>query len=310
MTVSPPGAAPPLARTAILLGLVLLAVTAVRGRLPDTGPADSAGAAQSSPVTLAGVLILLSASMLITAVALLTSPPRPARPAPAQERRFPGGSGVWSLRRLLLLAVGFALVVLLAVLLRAQLPGIAVPRAPDSPRLAPPPAGGRAPAGGAGPPVNADDDVFGYLALSVAAMAVLMAVSAVIARRRRGAPPPAGAPEPGAPGGPDALVAAAQRGLAAVEDLSRSPREAIIACYAAMEKALAGAPGAAPLDSDTPSEVLARAVANRALRADSAGPLVEVFAEARFSTHTMTERHREVAEHGLRAVLDELRGRP
>ncbi len=95
-----------------------------------------------------------------------------------------------------------------------------------------------------------------------------------------------------------------------MEDHSRSPREAIIACYLAMEQALVAAPGAAPQDSDTPSEVLARAVANRAVQADTAAPLVQVFAEARFSTHAMTEHHRTVAERALRAVLDELRARP
>ena len=74
-----------------------------------------------------------------------------------------------------------------------------------------------------------------------------------------------------------------------------------------MERALLGAPGAAPQDSDTPSEVLARAVANRTLRTEDAAALVEVFAEARFSTHTMTETHREAAERALRGVLSDLR---
>ena len=74
-----------------------------------------------------------------------------------------------------------------------------------------------------------------------------------------------------------------------------------------MEAALAGAPGAAPQESDTPSEVLARAVEHDAIHAASAGELVTLFAEARFSTHVMNERHREVAEGALRDVLDELR---
>lgn len=303
----------PLGRTAILLGLVLLAVTALRGRLPDTGPADPDRAAAGSPATLAGILILLSAAMLITAVALLTRPPRPAPPVPVERRRVPAGSGVWSLRRLLVLAVGFALVTLLAVLLRAQLPSIAVPGMPGSPTPPPSPVGGRAPEthSNPAPPSAAHDEVLGYLAATVAAMAVLMAVSAVIARRRRrGAPLPAGDAGASAPVASDALVVAAERGLAAVEDLSRSPREAIIACYLAMEEALVAAPGAAPQESDTPTEVLARAVANRVLRADGAAPLVRVFAEARFSTHTMTESHREVAEQALRAVLGDVRGQP
>ena len=106
---------------------------------------------------------------------------------------------------------------------------------------------------------------------------------------------------------PEPLVVAAQRGLAEVSDLRRGPREAIIACYAAMERALADSPDVAPRDSDTPSEVLARAVQNRALRAGSASALVGLFAEARFSRHVMTEDHREQAERSLRAVLHDLR---
>jgi len=93
------------------------------------------------------------------------------------------------------------------------------------------------------------------------------------------------------------------------------PRSAISArtagsdhrCYAAMENALASAPGAAPQDSDTPSEVLARAVEHHALQSGSATELVTLFAEARFSTHVMNEGHREAAERALRLVLDELR---
>ena len=74
-----------------------------------------------------------------------------------------------------------------------------------------------------------------------------------------------------------------------------------------MEHALASAPGAAPQESDTPSEVLARAVEHEAIQAGSATELVTLFAEARFSTHVMNEGHREAAERALRLVLDELR---
>ncbi|MDT5008831.1 MAG: hypothetical protein QOH57_448 [Mycobacterium sp.] len=90
-------------------------------------------------------------------------------------------------------------------------------------------------------------------------------------------------------------------------DLSREPREAIIACYAAMEDALVEAPGAKPQDSDTPSEVLARAVEHHAIHSGSATELVDLFAEARFSPHVMNEEHRETAVRALELVLDELR---
>ena len=105
----------------------------------------------------------------------------------------------------------------------------------------------------------------------------------------------------------ESLARAAELGLAEIGDLNREPREAIIACYAAMERELANVPGAAPQDFDTPTEVLVRAVEHRALHADNAAQLVNLFEEARFSPHVMNEGHREVAVNVLRLVLAELR---
>ena len=99
---------------------------------------------------------------------------------------------------------------------------------------------------------------------------------------------------------------AAEVGLAAMTDLSREPRAAIIACYAAMERELANVPGAVPQDFDTPTEVLARAVEHGALRADNAVELVNLFEEARFSPHVMNEGHRETAVRVLELVLGEI----
>ena len=122
---------------------------------------------------------------------------------------------------------------------------------------------------------------------------------------------PAGsdAPRPVLPAGPD-LARAAELGLAEIGDRSRDPREAIIACYAAMERELDKSPGTSPQDSDTPSEVLARAVERHALRADSAAELVDLFEEARFSPHVMNEGHRADAVRALRLVQHELQGAP
>src|SRR5437773_834049 len=78
------------------------------------------------------------------------------------------------------------------------------------------------------------------------------------------------------------------------------PRTAIIHCYAAMEGALGGVPGAAPHPADSPTEVLDRATATGAVRSPSAWRLVELFDEARFSTHRMTEPDRAAAESTLR----------
>ena len=124
---------------------------------------------------------------------------------------------------------------------------------------------------------------------------------------RRG-PPTVSSPKlPTQPGAAESLARAAEVGLAEIGDLSREPREAIIACYAAMERELTHVPGAVPLDCDTPSEVLARAVDRHALRAASATQLVELFEEARFSPHVMNEGHRDTAVDALRLVLADLR---
>ncbi len=68
-----------------------------------------------------------------------------------------------------------------------------------------------------------------------------------------------------------------------------------------MERELENSPDVVPRESDTPTEVLARAVEHHALRADNATELVELFEEARFSPHVMTEDHREAAVRVLQS---------
>jgi hypothetical protein len=129
----------------------------------------------------------------------------------------------------------------------------------------------------------------------------LVALGSVVTARRTRRPAPAADPRPDeAPTAhpaiaTESLARAAEVGLAEVGDTNREPRAAIIACYAAMESELALVPAAAPRDFDTASEVLARAVEYGALRYDSATQLVELFEEARFSPHVMSEAHRDTA---------------
>jgi hypothetical protein len=152
--------------------------------------------------------------------------------------------------------------------------------------------------------------MFGILAGATIALFALAVVATVLGRRRAPAPlAPAGeAAAAFAPvGGPD-LARAAELGLAEMEDLSRDPRAAIIACYLAMERELEKSPGTVPQDSDTPSEVLARAIEHRALPAQSATVLVDLFEEARFSPHVMNEGHRTDAMVALQTVQRELQG--
>jgi hypothetical protein len=154
--------------------------------------------------------------------------------------------------------------------------------------------------------------VLHYLIAATVALFVVIVMGAVAAaRRRRVGEPPIVAAEmsrpPTAPSTSESLVRAAELGLAEIGDLSREPRAAIIACYAAMERELSRVPGAAPQDFDTPTEVLARAVENHALHGDSAAELVNLFEEARFSPHVMSEAHRMSALSVLQLVLADLR---
>ena len=248
--------------------------------------------------------------MLLMAFAMLhkrSGPPRPpAREFPPEPR---GGRPRWN-RRLGLIALGLLIAWLLAIIVLNRLgvgqdaQQIASPDALPAPTGAPPP--DQAPAA----PSSPRNDTSKLLIATTAALLVMMVVATVISAIRR--PPRQALPvisgaDAESTAGSEPLVIAAERGLAEVANPNLPPREAIIACYAAMEQALAGAPSTAPQASDTPSEVLARAVATRAVSPANATPLVEVFAEARYSTHLMTEQHRQTAERALRSVLGELR---
>jgi DNA-binding helix-hairpin-helix protein with protein kinase domain len=154
--------------------------------------------------------------------------------------------------------------------------------------------------------------VLRYLIASTVSLLVMIVAGAVIARRRRVVEPSIAVAQPvtdGAPvsGAATTLARAARSGLAEIADLSHEPRQAIIACYAAMERELRHFPGAIPQDFDTPTEVLARAVEHHALHVDNAAELVNLFEEARFSPHVMTEEHRGRAIDVLELVLADMR---
>ena len=301
-------------RVVALIVLLILAAVALRGYLPG---AERASREQptDSPASLFAVIALLSVSMVIIAISIIARlrSRRTGAQTPGGLPERLGGSGGQPRWRFLLTGLGVVVAWLLIVLLLSRL-------VPPQVVGAPPPATGTSNAtrsdGQAPPPQpaprQAGGDVFAYFAATTVTLVVLLAAGTIVAsrRQRRVATPDLiadhGAKPPTA-GGPESLARAAELGLAEIGDLSREPREAIIACYAAMESALANAPGAVPQDSDTPSEVLARAVEHHALRADNARQLVDLFAEARFSPHVMNEGHRDVAVRVLRLVLEEVR---
>ena len=305
----------------VVVALLVVATAALRGYIPGA-ETPQRGAPADDPVALAVVVGLLVGAVAVIVLAVLarlrhrtSTPPRPAG-ASDWLRDASGGRPTW---RVVLIA--FALIAgwLLLTMLLGRLgggpssqssgPGPAAPTATSSahpPDAAPPPAPQAQPS---------HANLLGYFYGATVVFLGVIVVGTVVGsrRRRRTQGSPLGGPaEDTAPRletGSESLARAAEVGLAEVEDLTREPRKAIIACYAAMERQLALLPDAAPRDFDTASEVLARAVEHQALAPDSATALVDLFDEARFSPHVMNEGHRDEAVAVLTQVLDELRSR-
>ncbi|ORB08892.1 hypothetical protein BST30_02915 [Mycobacterium mantenii] len=306
----------PTGRAVALIVLLLVVAAALRGYLPARH--DAMRSESGSRAALAFVVAALAVTLALIAVAVIARLRDPRAPAPSAaglSDMLGTGKGRpnW---RVLLIGLGVIVAWLLIMLLLARfLPHGVAPAPPDSGSVAPsthPPA----PASQQHPhrPRVGSQNMLGILLACTVAMVVMLVVGTVATARRRWRPPArAGTHEPAESPAPaprsESLARAAERGLAEMTDLSREPREAIIACYAAMERELARVPGAVPQEFDTPTEVLARAVEHHALHADNAVQLVNLFAEARFSPHVMNEGHRDMAVRVLRVVLDELGSR-
>ncbi len=301
-------------RVVAVIVLLILIAASLRGYLPGVERETRQGPPRSG-ASLVYVAALLSVSLVIVAVALITrlrDPRRRTASAEPLSERFSGGRGRPAWR---VLVIGAALLVawLVTVWLLSR---FIVPRRvgeiPSTPESGTPTPASNAARPPVPPETGGEGDVLRYLIAGSVALLVLIVVSAIVsARRRRVTGPGNVAAEPYVPLTPtatsDSLVRAAEIGLAEIGDLSQEPREAIIACYAAMERELTRVPGAMPQDFDTPTEVLTRAVESHALRADDATQLVNLFEEARFSPHVMNEGHRESALRVLHLVLAELR---
>jgi hypothetical protein len=110
----------------------------------------------------------------------------------------------------------------------------------------------------------------------------------------------------------EAMARAVRAGREAVADRTiTDPREAIVACFAAMESALANRGGAVtPQAADTPWEVLHRGIESASLPETAASTLLRLFREARYSTHPMAEQDRVDADTALSQLLGSLTGGP
>lgn len=309
-----PGIDKPTGRAVALVVLLIFAAAALRGYFPAVQPTPHEETTEH-PGALMAVVALLAVSLGIVAIAIVARlrDPRTAAHSAGGLSETLGGRARRPGWRVLLMGLGVLVVWLLLVSLLSRFlghHGLVAP-APGGESPTPPVENASSPPRQQGPH-DSGGDMFGYLMASTLVLFLLVGAGAVVASRRlpRVAKPSlviGDQPErSNPPAGPESLVRAAELGLAEIGDLSREPREAIIACYAAMERQLANVPQAVPQDFDTPTEVLARAVHHHALRADNAAGLVNLFAEARFSPHVMTEDHRAEAVQLLRLVLAEL----
>ncbi|GAB11200.1 hypothetical protein GOARA_064_02020 [Gordonia araii NBRC 100433] len=306
-------------RVGVVFGAVALALVALRGRLPESDTSASA----RRPADGAATMITLVALGLVAAAILALTLVEAYR-AQRVKPQIPMQPRARSPRPRLRHVLAAVLIIVAVLAAMGVLLAIRVPIGPDDAQPTP-----SQPSSGPGtdqprPPPAADGQISDVPTAPIVAVAVLLVALAVGGTILLAARSPSGAmageasfdpdegPSPTTDDPPAALVRAATLSLAEVTQPGRDPRAAIIACYAVMERELADAPGVAPQPSDTPSEVLDRAVARGALHRETAAaaPLVGLFAEARFSPHEMTERHRESAVTWLRMLLDDLGGRP
>jgi hypothetical protein len=87
------------------------------------------------------------------------------------------------------------------------------------------------------------------------------------------------------------------------------PRRGVIAAYGQLLAGL-GEAGAERRSDEAPLEHVTRALHALGVRAEPLQRLTALFAEARFSTHPITEQHRAEAQSCLQAALDDLESLP
>ena len=106
------------------------------------------------------------------------------------------------------------------------------------------------------------------------------------------------------PAVPDELVESADGRLARLQE--GSPRNAIVACWVDLEDAAAAA-GLPRRPYETSAEYTVRVLRTWDIAPDAMGALAELYREARYSHHPLTEAHRQRAVERLTAVHDDLR---
>ncbi|MQY26393.1 DUF4129 domain-containing protein [Nocardia aurantia] len=299
-------------RSALALVALVLTVVALQGEIPaGTGAGQPVPVSSSRSQSVAVLVVLGVAAVSVIAAALfryLRHGNERAATA-AAETSVPWRTWRFGLRQWIFLGAALAVTagIIAAMAIGAGLP--ARPAATRSPAETTDRTAGRtddsapqpvSPSAGEGPNL--------VVAAATGGVVVAVALAGTVIAARSGRK----RTEVAAPDEDDdaivvrVLATAAERGLAEVIEGGADARGAIIACYTAMENALTEIRDVAPARSDTASEVLARAVAKGVIRRRAATGLVELFAEARFSGHPITDAHRTAAAGLLAEVLAEL----
>ena len=266
---------------------VLLAVTAagLQARGTFTRGSDLAAAGASGAV-LAIVLSAAEGVALIAFIVVLVSV-RPRRPHRDEQELLRLPFPWWAKVLGILLALA-ALVTPFAVLFTRKSRTLTARPLPGAPGVG---RSGRLIAPSAGP-------IWPVITGMAIAVVVVLAL-AVLSRRRRSAGPPRDRHN---------RLTRLLESLAAGSDALNAggePREAIIACYAAMERGFAAA-GSAPAAADTPAEVLARAAGAGIVRSGPGEVLTGLFRRARYSTQPMTSGDAGAAANALAQMRADL----
>ncbi|MDF9815121.1 DUF4129 domain-containing protein [Streptomyces sp. SPB162] len=296
---------------------VLLLTTAVVGGLVLAAGALRAGGGRSvfdgqegsGPLSYHGGYLLLLALACVVGGALLAARYRRAvqhvdSPDPLAERLRDAA--------LPLLTAATALVPVAVLLSHRSDPSGADPRNDPSPTAAPsgPPVTEQPPVPSASTgraTTGSSFDLFHLLLVVGAVLAAVVIVVALVRWLRWYLAREAGPGLRLIPGSPDpaesALAGAVDSGRRALH--GEDARAAVIACYAAMETTL-GRSGIARLASDSPTDLLLRAVAGGTLTGTAAGELTRLFREARYSSHPMDDGHLRRAGAALDTIAAQL----
>ncbi|MEU7907858.1 DUF4129 domain-containing protein [Actinoplanes sp. NPDC049118] len=145
--------------------------------------------------------------------------------------------------------------------------------------------------------------VLGVLALLVLALVVWAVLRQQLGRRgaRKGRRDPR-RPEPRTA---EDLVAALDAGLQELSDTDRDPRRAVIACWVRLEDAAAAA-GTPRHAGDSPTDLVARLLAEQRVDAGVLTPFAAVYRQARYATHTVDDQMRRQARSALERLRSDL----